>query len=252
MKPIRLKSNTITIALISAFLISAMICSSNNAHAFGKKRKAHNDQDEKYFTIASEEIVELEDQGFGTMGNLDYMALEFDPELPSNFHIMNPVSTVEGIITIGSKIWKIIEANKPVVNVVHQSASALPQGVDSWLDLENWQPPVSKVYMVKYKNLYGMEVVRYSFRVMFTHSGQFNGKGRYISKVSAMPADLAVSWGYTFNSEAVVGDTVNLGTLDSPVAGMELTINWKVDTVMRHMNQSETFFVTGDGRFDRH
>src|SRR5690348_8485572 len=40
------------------------------------------------------------------------------------------------IITIGEKIWKIIEAGKPVVTTTTPVVSALPRGVECWSDLE--------------------------------------------------------------------------------------------------------------------
>ena len=117
---------------------------------------------------------------------------------------------VDQIINIGKKIWEIVKANKPVVEVKTKTANALPKGIQCWDQLESWNFPKAETYKVVYKNLMGIEVVRFSFRVIFTYGGQYRGKGRYITNATIVPADVNVVWGYTFGANVNISQVVNL------------------------------------------
>jgi hypothetical protein len=156
---------------------------------------------------------------------------------------------LDKVINMGKKIWAIIEANKPVVNVQTDSANALPEGSKSWLNLQGWQAPVARVYRVNYTNVYGMNVVDFSYRVQFTAGGSVGGKGRYLAQVSVMPANLDVAWGYQFNMTASVPTVTNAGTTADPVGAANVVVTWKIDTVMKHSEESQSYYVQGDGKF---
>lgn len=158
---------------------------------------------------------------------------------------------LNGIEKIGARVWRIIEANRPVVSTQSQVANALPKNVSCWMDLENWQVPKSYKYNVKYSNLFGMDVVNFTFRVLYTYGASYMGRGQYLSNVSVHPAELDVMWGYTFNSKVIVERLINLGTKENPVAGMEMKLTWQISTPMKDSQQTETFFVSGNGEFKR-
>ncbi len=151
------------------------------------------------------------------------------------------------IVTIGEQVWKIIEANKPVVNVTTQVVHALPRGLTCWADLEHWHAPVVKSYEVKYKNGFGMEVVKFRFRLQYNYGGGKGQLGQYLANATVVPSELNVMWGYTFNADMAVDQAVNLGTLTSPVAGLGMNLNWTVKTVFKESRNSVGFFVQGDG-----
>lgn len=162
---------------------------------------------------------------------------------------LNPLGTIEvivdQIINIGKKIWAIIDAGKPVVNVKSYTANALPRGLTCWTDLSNWNAPQSKVYRVQYKNGFGADVVDFTYRVMFTSGGSLNGQGKYITNATIQPAALDVSWGFRFNASAEVPSVFNQGTMQAPVAGMQMNMKWAVDTVLAHSEQADSFFING-------
>jgi hypothetical protein len=152
------------------------------------------------------------------------------------------------IINVGEQVWKIIEAGKPVVTVKTPVAFALPRGLKCWNELENWQPTHTQTYEAAYKNGFGMEVVKFRFRLQYTAGGGLQGKGHYLANVSVLPAELNVLWGYTFDADVQVAQPVNLGTLDNPTAGLELNVNWNLKTVVKESRNSLHYFVQGDGQ----
>ena len=192
-------------------------------------------------------LEEVEDLGYGKMGNLDLTLEELevgpqDPETDDGRRF-----DLGKIINIGKKLWGIIESNRPVINVTTDTASAMPAGAKDWTDLQQWSPPESKVFRAAYKNGFGSMVVDFSFRVMFTHGGNVKGVGRYLTNVTIVPANLNVAWGYRFSANGTVPSVINVGTHEAPIGGIQLVMQWSVDTTLKHMESSKEFFVRGDG-----
>lgn len=156
---------------------------------------------------------------------------------------------LEKIISIGEKIWKIVEANKPVVNVKTNTVSALPRGIVCWSDLDGWKAPKTRSFEVKYKNYFDMEVVKFRFRLQFTHGGGYDGLGKYLANVTVLPAELNVIWGYKFNADVEILPAVNIGSSKNPVAGLELNLKWTIATPMKETQNSFHMFVQGDGDY---
>lgn len=151
------------------------------------------------------------------------------------------------IFTFGEKLWQIVQNNKPVVNVTSPVSHALPRGLTCWADLDQWQAPRTQTYEVAYQNGFRMNVVKFRFRLQYTYGGGRSGKGHYLANVTVLPAELDVIWGYTFNASVDVGQAVNLGSADDPIAGLDLTLKWTVKTPIKHSENSFHFFVQGDG-----
>ncbi|MCB0384098.1 MAG: hypothetical protein KDD43_01800 [Bdellovibrionales bacterium] len=155
--------------------------------------------------------------------------------------------TLDQIINMGKKIWEIVKANKPVVEIKTKTANALPKGIQCWDQLESWNFPKAETYKVVYKNLMGIEVVRFTFRVIFTYGGQYQGKGKYITNATIVPADVNVVWGYTFGANVKINQVVNLGTKQNPKAGMEMNLDWMVKTPLVENRKTSTYFLSGEG-----
>lgn len=158
---------------------------------------------------------------------------------------------VDKIINIGKKIWGVIEAGRPVVNVKTDVAHALPAGIHCWSDLENWQAPQSKSWKVTYENQLGGKVVEFVYRVSYIAGGQYKGVGRYVTQATISPAEIYVAWGYTFNVEASVPSVFNVGTQQNPVAGMQMNVKWTVDTAINHHQKDIQFYINGLGEFQK-
>lgn len=158
---------------------------------------------------------------------------------------------LDQVINLGQKVWTLVEAGKPVANVNINVANALPRGLSCWNELAGWQIPQSKVYKIDYINGFGSKVVTFAYRVTFTAGGNYQGKGKYVTHATFMPATLSVAWGFTFNATAEIPSVFNMGTSEDPVAGMQMVMKWSVDTPIKHIEHTETFFVSGDNQLVR-
>lgn len=154
---------------------------------------------------------------------------------------------LDQIVNLGKKVWTLVDAGKPVVNLKTDVATALPYGAKCWMDLQTWSAPTAKTYTVTYKNLYGMEVVKFSYRVIFVSGGSVDGKGAYIGYAAIEPSDVSVAWGFKFSAESSAPTIYNMGTKEAPVAGMNLQMNYKIDTILKHVESSQAYFISGKG-----
>ncbi|MEC9282229.1 MAG: hypothetical protein VX642_05925 [Bdellovibrionota bacterium] len=162
----------------------------------------------------------------------------------------SPIAVIDEFITIGERIWKIIEANKPVVDIRTNHYSILPNNVSTPSDLSSWSKPEVKTYMITYENMFGMEVVKFVFRVMYSHSGNLNGKGSYIANAGIFPTHLEVAWGYKFTAVNEASLPTNIGSLDDPIANIEMSLNWSVETVVKSEHRKAIAVLDGTGTMD--
>lgn len=156
---------------------------------------------------------------------------------------------LDQIINMGKKIWAIVEAGKPVVNTSWNSASAIPSGVTSWDQMGSWRAPVSRAYRISATNLYGVNVIDFTYRLTYTYGGSYKGIGRYLTNVSGRAENLDVAWGYSFDGSVEVPSVTNAGTSEDPVASMELIVKWKMSTVLKANEGSASYSIRGDGAF---
>jgi hypothetical protein len=197
---------------------------------------------EAYLTIGS---VEIQDLGFVAVLGHESSPTEnppLDPGIPDSISFDNVINT-------GKVLWGIVKSNKPIVNVKTDSASALPEGVKDWTQLQGWKVPQARLYRMIYKNLYQMTVVDFTYRVIFTSGGNMQGKGKYLCEATIVPAQLEVAWGYTFNAEGFVQSILNVGSHTDPIGAVELRMKWGVDTYFKHSENTASFFLQGDGVF---
>lgn len=164
---------------------------------------------------------------------------------------MDP-SSITAWVTLGKKVWEIVVANKPVVNVSTQKVSVLPQAQTDWRLMSNWSArPFAKTYLIEAKNGYGASVIKHAYTVAFNYGGKYNGKGAFLANATIIPSKVEVAWGYKLNSKVIVGDAVNTGDLDNPVPGINLELQYKIDTVIKHGSGRDNFFVRGNGGVER-
>lgn len=218
--------------------------------------------DKKYFEIKKITVTEVSDQyplhsmadqpaigeDCSTLARPIVISRTGDPKLVG----LNPLDQlqvwVDQIINIGKKIWAIVESGKPVVSTKMDTASALPRGIQCWTDMAGWSAPKSKAFRIQYENAYGSDVVDFTYRIMFTANGNVDGVGKYITNATFIPANIRVGWGFRFDATAQIAAVFNQGTKQDPLAGMQMNMQWRVDSPMFHEETTESFFVTGDNK----
>ncbi len=156
------------------------------------------------------------------------------------------VGTIENI---GQSLWNFIQSNKPCVDINSNFANAFPSGITDWTQLEGWQDPISNCYQISYKNGFQMEVVRFSYCVIFTPGGDYNGVGQYLNHIQIIPSDIQVDWGYTLNAVSSIPSVVNAGTSSNPIAGAEVHMKYSVSTAIKKDSGENVYYVKGDGSF---
>lgn len=233
------------------YLLGAMLSFASAAQAV----------DSKYFTIGDVEVRESEtvtlnqrmfDAGIGaslcTRANTRFTgaAPVGGGSVLENLGLVDMV--LDQVVNIGKKVWTLIEAGKPVVNMKTDVATALPYGARCWMDLQTWEAPKAKTYSVTYKNIYGADVVRFSYRVVYLHGGSVDGKGAYVGYAAIEPSEVYVAWGWSFNAETSTPAVYNMGTKDSPIGGLNLQVNYKIETVFNTIRISRAYSVSGNGQ----
>lgn len=214
--------------------------------------------DKAYFDVTQVQITEVKDltssvdtfAQAGLDGNCSAnlpLTAKFSDD--ASFGSLNPLETIElivdQIINIGKKIFNVVEAGRPVVNIKMDTANALPRGLTCWADLSGWNRPASKVFNVKYQNALGMTVVDFSYRLTYTAGGSADGVGKYITNATFQPANVYVAWGFKFDATAEIPSVFNTGSKADPVAGMQMMLDWKVTSPLAHIQQAESYFVSG-------
>lgn len=191
-------------------------------------------------------------------GNGLGQSLEVPVPNPTEGGLENPADmlnmldvVVDKIINIGKKIWAVIDAGKPVVDMKFDVAHALPQGLYCWADLGNWNIPQSKVYEVSYKNGFNMEVVKFDYRIVYTSGGSYKNTGKYIANATVMPKDVYVAWGFNLDVRTEVPLVFNSGSVESPVGGMQMDVHWKVHNAINVSERAESFYLGGTGDFKK-
>ena len=115
-----------------------------------------------YFKIASVEVERV-------VAPHEVMDEYLTQERSDSKNLGEVIMVVDQLIALGKKIWVIIEAGRPVVNTNLPVVHVLPReaGQDGSLyDLSGWNAPKAIGYRVTYKNLYGMEVIAFTYSIV--------------------------------------------------------------------------------------
>ncbi len=214
---------------------------------FTKSEADQARQDPKYFTINPDSVrirlLEVKDEP-----DMSYVRMSETPPKDLNGILVS----IDTIVNIASKIWQIVQANVPVVNIETKYATAYPQGVTSASQLAQWSRPKSYVYGFYAENLYGSVMIDCKYKVSFAYNGAYKGKGKYLTAVAVIPTVTQVGWGYKFYMSASVPDSTiaNVGTDTDPVAAMQMKLMWKMATVIKEVDGASVYYVQGDGYYE--
>lgn len=154
---------------------------------------------------------------------------------------------LSSILAVGEKVFNFIVTNKPCANYKTLKAAVLPGGTKSFTQLKGWSKPVSKVYRVQFKNMFGKDAGGFSYRIVFVYGGNYQGKGKYIGQISFTPLDIKLKTDRQLNIHTEVLEPLNYGTEEDPLAGVQLLITWSSPTTLRYSMNSIEYFFYGDG-----
>lgn len=199
----------------------------------------------KALTIGSVEVTPLEEFDKGTV------------ELPTPGTVagdLNEISIIiDSILAIGKKIWPIIEAGRPVISdKLAPPVSIVPHLQDAnagvLYEMENWSIPKSMSVRVSYKNLLGMEVVGFTYTVLFQYNGSYNNVGQYVTGLAVVASDIYTAWGFNFDANSELISIANVGTKYSPVASGNIKVSYKVTGKLNEARTASVIYVDGSGR----
>ena len=173
-----------------------------------------------------------------------------DPQVVSIQDINEDILIVDKIVNLGEKVWNIVQKGKPLLNYSGSVASALPANTLRWDQLENWKSPKSKVVRITYKNVLGIEVARFTYRIVLLYGGSVNGIGKYIAYATIEPLEIISTYMYSFDASASVASVYNTGSKENPVAALILNINWTVETIFKKVLINHAYALDGNGQIN--
>lgn len=173
--------------------------------------------------------------------------------VPGTNSFDNVLMIIDKLIAVGQKITAIIKEGKSIVNNNPMAAiSVLPRSElkDPVVhEMGGWTIPVSKRYKISFQNGFGVEVVSFVYSVSFQYNGSTNGKGKYLAGVRASARQIDISWGFDIDASSQLIQISNVGSQENVVAGATLEMTYTVKSWAKSITTSNSFHVTGDGRF---
>lgn len=214
-----------------------------NISKFDKTVVHEYKRDPKKYTLKDEVKVEISE--------VEAPSLTIPDVIVVNKTLDDSLVIIERIVNIASKFWEMVVSNKPALNLDIKYACALPFGVSGPAELQGWSKPKSYLLSFYFENLYGIDVIRVSYQVTYVYGGNYNGKGKYLAAVWAIPVNVDVMWGFNFNMQAYVPDQtiVNVGTSKNPIAALQLKVSWSASSILRQIDGTSVYYIQGDGYF---
>jgi vacuolar-type H+-ATPase subunit D/Vma8 len=164
------------------------------------------------------------------------------------------IAVARELVALGEDIYRLVNKGRPSSVANYAPISVLPKvggvAVDI-LDTEGWRMPTKYSYDVSYKNMYGIEVVKFRYSVIFSYGGSFNGKGAYLTAAQIVPETINTLFGFDFNANMKLVGLQNHGTKENPVAGAILSMEYFVGSMVQENRQVTTFHITGRGGFKK-
>lgn len=227
------------------FFLRPLAAAQESAAVFTKAEIREAQADPKRYTI-NPDSVRITFLGEAEERDMSYVKLT-EQARP----LQDVLVSIEQIVNIAQKIWKIVEANRPVANIESKYATAYPAGVTAASQLSGWSRPKGYTYGFYAENLYGGVMINAKYKVAFTYGGAYKGKGKFITGAAVIPTMAEVGWGYKFYMNAAVPDSTitNTGTEADPVAAMQLKVSWKIATILKESDGTSVYYMDGTGYY---
>ncbi len=154
------------------------------------------------------------------------------------------------ILNYFERIWNILERARPVVTVDRPPyATALPQGVQWWTDMEWPSEPRAVLYRFSAKNYFGIEVGRFNYVISYVYNGRYQGIGRYLFNITVYASEGSAKPGFTLDARAEVPNVYNAGTKENPIAAAQIFVTAHLKSIMSDLTQTRSYVIKGDGQY---
>lgn len=167
------------------------------------------------------------------------------------------IKVARDMVALGEAIYDLVKKGKPTNTTDYAPISVVPRNsatkehVDPF-DLEGFSMPVEKNYTAKILNGLGREVVSFSYKVMYSYGGSYNGTGKYLTNVIIVPGSIRTTFGWDFNASMKLSGIMNHGSKENPIAGIMITVKYQMNSWSAAFERNDTIHITGNGEMKNH
>ena len=212
------------------------------------------------YQVTTHSTVEISNDEFNKFENDDYgikraIVLDSIPPRTIDDRLNTTgkiIQTARDMVALGEAFYELVKKGKPTNVTEYAPISVVPRDpntkehVDPF-ELENFSMPVEKNFVTSIKNGVGQEVVKFSYKVLFSYGGSYNGKGRYLANVIIVPGSIRTSFGWDFSAIMKLSGIMNHGTKENPIAGVMVTVKYQMNSWIAAFERNDTIHITGNG-----
>jgi len=161
------------------------------------------------------------------------------------------------MVALGEAVYELVKKGKPSNVTQYSAISVVPRNpttkeVIDPFDLEGFSMPVEKNFTAKVMNGAGKEVVNFTYKVLYSFGGSYNGIGKYLTNVMIVPGSIRTLFGWDFSASMTLNGIMNHGSKDAPVAGAMLSLKYQMNSWSAAFERNDTIHVTGNGELKNH
>lgn len=162
------------------------------------------------------------------------------------------IQAARDMVALGEAIYELVKKGRPTNITEYAPISVVPRDPETKehvdpFELEGFSIPVEKNFTAKIKNGAGKEVVSFTYRVIYSYGGSFNGTGKYLTGVNIIPGSVKTSYGWDFNASMKLSGIMNHGSKLDPVAGVMITVKYQMNSWSNAFERNDTMHITGRG-----
>lgn len=213
---------------------------------------ASTDYSDVFYTIDTVEIQQITVDVFN-QNVIETVAIEKAASPDPIERVGQIIKIGRDLVALGEEVYTLVDKGRPVVNLEYAPISVMPKVGGEPADImetENWKGPRQMAYRVIYKNLMGISVIDFQYKVLWAWGGKYNNKGAYISSAQIIPS-VHVLWGFDFTARMKLAGIQNAGTRDNPIAVATLVLEHTASNILNSKSASETFVISGNGGFKK-
>lgn len=162
------------------------------------------------------------------------------------------VGAAKDMVALGEAMYTLIQKGKPKNQTEYAPVSVVPRDpttkeIMDPFELEGFSIPVERVFNSKIRNMSGKVVVNFTYKLIYSYGGSYNGTGKYLSAVQIVPASVQTKFGWDCNATMKVSGVMNHGTKANPVAGVIVAIKYQMNSWSSSFERNDTIHIAGNG-----